>query len=107
MLRITWHTSTIRSLPSAAIIAQLQCLVLLGYNIRVWDVAQKVVNVLRILGGSIMSSVRCLDVCGNRVVSGSYDKHLRVQLPRAIVGRVYMLIICSSSCASFRLALGY
>jgi len=44
-------------------------------TVRVWDIQRG--RALRILQGH-RHSVRCLDVCGNRVVSGSYDTTCRV-----------------------------
>ena len=52
-------------------------------TVRVWDIQRG--RALRILQGH-RNSVRCLDVCGNRVVSGSYDTTCRVSdEPLAIV----------------------
>jgi WD40 repeat protein len=45
-------------------------------TVRVWDIQKG--RMLRILQGH-SNSVRCLDVCGNKVVSGSYDASCRVR----------------------------
>ena len=45
-------------------------------TVRVWDIQKG--RMLRILEGH-SNSVRCLDVCGNKVVSGSYDASCRVR----------------------------
>ena len=45
-------------------------------TLRVWDVQRG--KHLRTLAGH-EESVRCLDVCGNKVVSGSYDCTCRVK----------------------------
>ena len=44
-------------------------------TLRVWDVQRG--RCLRVLEGH-QQSVRCLDVCGRKVVSGSYDTTCRV-----------------------------
>ena len=44
-------------------------------TLRVWDIRRG--KMLRVLEGHTQS-VRCLDVSGNRVVSGSYDATCRV-----------------------------
>lgn len=49
-------------------------------TLRVWDVQRG--RCLRVLAGHA-GSVRCLDVFGNRVVSGSYDTTCRVR-PRFV-----------------------
>lgn len=48
-------------------------------TVRVWDIQKG--RMLRLLQGH-SNSVRCLDVCGNRVVSGSYDASCRVRPSR-------------------------
>ena len=68
------HTSTIRCIrvlhnrPTAVTGSR-------DSTLRVWDVQRG--RMLRVLQGH-QQSVRCLDVCGNKVVSGSYDTTLRV-----------------------------
>lgn len=47
-------------------------------TLRVWDVRRGAA--LRVLAGHT-GSVRCLDVNGRRVVSGSYDTTARVSAP--------------------------
>jgi WD40 repeat protein len=44
-------------------------------TLRVWNIQKGVM--LRVLHGHT-ASVRCLDICGNKVVSGSYDTTCRV-----------------------------
>ena len=96
------HTSTIRSLR----VLHNRPIAVSGSRdstLRVWDVQRG--KCLRILAGH-HESVRCLDVCGDRVVSGSYDSTCRVSTPNNLRG------ICSSLCSFFfcfslRLALEY
>ena len=68
------HTSTIRSLR----VLHNRPIAVSGSRdstLRVWDVQRG--KCLRILAGH-QESVRCLDVCGDQVVSGSYDNTCRV-----------------------------
>ena len=68
------HTATIRSLR----VLHNRPIAVTGSRdatLRVWDVQQG--RCLRVLEGH-EQSVRCLDVCGNKVVSGSYDTTCRV-----------------------------
>lgn len=70
------HTSTIRSLRTL----HNRPIAISGSRdttLRVWDVQRG--RLLRVLEGH-QGSVRCLDVCGGRVVSGSYDATCRVSL---------------------------
>lgn len=70
------HTSTIRSLR----VLHNRPIAVTGSRdstLRVWDIQRG--GYLRVLEGH-HQSVRCLDVCGNRVVSGSYDTTCRVSL---------------------------
>ena len=57
-------------------------------TLRVWDVQRG--WMLRVLSGHLQS-VRCLDVCGNRVVSGSYDTTCRVS---CFVGWLFEVRAC-------------
>lgn len=71
------HVSTVRSLR----VLRTRPLAVTGSRdatLRVWDV--QLGRCVRVLAGH-EGSVRCLDVCGNRVVSGSYDTTCRVRPP--------------------------
>ena len=58
-------------------------------TVRVWDIQKG--RLLQILQGH-SSSVRCLDVCGSKVVSGSYDATCRVRpFPLHLCIPVYMV----------------
>lgn len=68
------HTSTVRCLK----VIHNRPIAISGSRdstLRVWDVQRG--RMLRILSGHV-GSVRSLDICGNRVVSGSYDGTCRV-----------------------------
>lgn len=60
-------------------------------TVRVWDIQRG--RALRVLQGH-QHSVRCLDVCGNKIVSGSYDTTCRVSFFIAFVG-IFFLCSCS------------
>lgn len=68
------HTSTVRSLR----VLHNRPIAVSGSRdstLRVWDIQRG--KCLRVLAGHRLS-VKCLDVCGNRVASGSYDNTCRV-----------------------------
>lgn len=73
---LTGHTATIRSLkllhrsPIAVTGAR-------DRSVRVWDIQKG--RMLRVLEGH-EDRVRCVEVCGRRAVSGSYDGTCRVSL---------------------------
>lgn len=81
---LTGHTATIRSLkllhrsPTAVTGAR-------DRTVRVWDIQKG--RLLRVLEGH-EDRVRCVEVCGRRAVSGSYDGTCRVSL--SIFNRMYM-----------------
>lgn len=72
------HTSTVRCLK----VIHNRPIAVSGSRdgtLRVWDVQRG--QMLRVLAGHA-GSVRSLDVCGNQVVSGSYDGTCRVRRPK-------------------------
>jgi hypothetical protein len=86
---LSGHTSTIRCIR----VLHNRPIAVSGSRdgtVRVWDIQRG--RALRVLQGH-QHSVRCLDVCGNKIVSGSYDTTCRVSIDHCICENTSFILI--------------
>lgn len=73
-------------------------------TLRVWDIEQG--TMLRVLAGH-QHSVRCIEISGNKVVSGSYDTTCRVRnldVPHYKAHRLFWLSSTDLGCGYWRMS---